>query len=90
MPLGTEVDLGPGHIVLDGDPAPPRKGHSSPPLFGSCPLWPPLPMSATAELLFQQDSTPTHSTQFSCCCAKMPTSFILSNSPITVYSLTRP
>ena len=28
--LGTEVDLGPGHIVLDGDPAPPRKGHSSP------------------------------------------------------------
>jgi len=29
-PLGTEVDLGPGHIVLDGEPAPPRKGHSSP------------------------------------------------------------
>jgi len=27
-PLGTEVDLGPGHIVLDEDPAPPRKGHS--------------------------------------------------------------
>ena len=27
-PLGTEVDLGPGHIVLDGDPAPLRKGHS--------------------------------------------------------------
>jgi len=23
MPLGTEVDLGPGDIVLDGDPAPP-------------------------------------------------------------------
>jgi len=22
MPLGTEVGLGPGHIVLDGDPAP--------------------------------------------------------------------
>jgi len=21
MPVGTEVDLGPGHIVLDGDPA---------------------------------------------------------------------
>jgi len=21
-PLGTEVDLGPGHIMLDGDPAP--------------------------------------------------------------------
>ena len=35
MPVGTEVDLGPGHIVLDGDPAtlPPRKGHSSRPSF---------------------------------------------------------
>jgi len=31
-PLSTEVDIGPGHIVLDGDPAPPRKGHSSLPL----------------------------------------------------------
>jgi len=29
-PLGTEADLGPRHIVLDGDPAPPRTGHSSP------------------------------------------------------------
>jgi len=27
MPLGTEVGLGPGHIVLDEDPAPfPQKG----------------------------------------------------------------
>jgi len=25
MPLGTELGLGPGHIVLDGNPAP-RKG----------------------------------------------------------------
>ena len=31
MLLGTEVDLGPGHIVLDL--APLRKGHSSPPSF---------------------------------------------------------
>jgi len=31
--LGTEVGLGPGHTVLDGDPAPThRKGHRSPPL----------------------------------------------------------
>ena len=31
MPLGMEVDLNPGHIVLDGDHAPPHgKGHSSP------------------------------------------------------------
>ena len=28
MPLGTEVELGPGHIVIDGDSALPRKGHS--------------------------------------------------------------
>ena len=40
MPLGTEVGLGPGDIVLDGDPTPPKKkGHSSPPLFGPCLLW---------------------------------------------------
>jgi len=29
MPLGMEVVLGSGHIVLDGDPAPlPKKSHS--------------------------------------------------------------
>jgi len=34
MKLGMLVGLGPGHIVLDGDPAPPSpKGHS-PPIFG--------------------------------------------------------
>ena len=33
MPLDIEVGLGPGHIVLDGNPAlPNEKGHSSPPL----------------------------------------------------------
>ena len=41
MPLGTEIDLGPGYIVLDGYSAPPHgKGHSSPPFFGPCFLWP--------------------------------------------------
>ena len=36
MPLGTEVGLGPGDTVLDGDPAtPPPKGNSSYPN-----LWP--------------------------------------------------
>jgi len=30
-PLGTEVDLGPGHIVLDEDPALPVKGVQQPP-----------------------------------------------------------
>jgi len=27
MLLGTEVGLGTGHIVLDGDPAPSKRGH---------------------------------------------------------------
>jgi len=31
MRLGMMVD--PGHIVLDGDPAPQKKGHSPPPSF---------------------------------------------------------
>jgi len=35
MKLGMLVGLGPGHIVLDGDPAsPPPKGHSPHPIFG--------------------------------------------------------
>jgi len=38
MPFGTEVGLGPGDIVLDGDPAPPKKGHSTLSLFGPY-LW---------------------------------------------------
>jgi len=39
MKLGMQVGLGPGHIVLDGDPAPPTKG-VEPPIFGPCLLWP--------------------------------------------------
>ena len=45
MPLGTEVGLDPGHIVLDGthcvrwDPAPPKMGQQ-PPIFGPRLLWP--------------------------------------------------
>ena len=38
--IGMEVGLGPGHIVLGGDPAPPRKGAQQPPVFDSCLLWP--------------------------------------------------
>jgi len=45
--LGTEVDLGPGHIVLDGVLAP-AKGVQQPPLFGPCLLWPRSLISATA------------------------------------------
>jgi len=36
MALGTEVGLGPGHIVLDGDP----KRGQSPRIFGPFLLWP--------------------------------------------------
>ena len=31
--LGMQVGLGPGHIVLDGDPAPPQKVGGAPPNF---------------------------------------------------------
>jgi len=51
-PLGAEVDLGPGHIVLDGVPSARAKGAQQPPLFGPCPLCQRSPISATAELLF--------------------------------------
>ena len=33
MPLGADVGLGPGHIVLDGDPAPPKG--AQPPQFSA-------------------------------------------------------
>ena len=37
MPLGVEVDLGPGDIALDGDPLPPKNnGGTLPPNFGPC------------------------------------------------------
>ena len=42
MPLNMEVGLRPGHIVLDGDPAPPpapKNGHSST-YFSAHLLWP--------------------------------------------------
>jgi len=39
MSLGIErIGLSPGHIVLDGDLAPPEKG-SAAPLFDPCLLW---------------------------------------------------
>jgi len=41
MAIGTEVGLGPVHIVLDGDPAPlHQKGTAPPPIFGPLLLWP--------------------------------------------------
>ena len=40
------------HCIRRG-PSSPRRGHNSSPLFGPCLLWPRLPISATAELLFR-------------------------------------
>ena len=57
MPFGTEVDLSPGHIVLDGNPAPPREsGTAAPSLFDPCLLWPRSPISADEPLLYNTDS----------------------------------
>ena len=39
MTLGTEVGLGPGHIVLDGVP-PTSPIRAEPPILGPCLLWP--------------------------------------------------
>jgi len=39
MPLAREVDLGPGDIILDEDPASFPKGTHTP-IFGPCLLWP--------------------------------------------------
>jgi len=47
MPLGKEVGFGPGHIVLDGDPAPTA---DPPPLTAIVAKR--SPISATAELLY--------------------------------------
>ena len=40
MPLGTEVDLGPGDVVLDMNPSPPKTGGQQPlPHFSAHILW---------------------------------------------------
>jgi len=40
MKLGTQIGLGPGHIVLDGDPPPPLAKSHNTPIFGPYLLWP--------------------------------------------------
>jgi len=59
MPLGTEVGLGPGDIVLDGDSAhPPPKGYSPLPNFRSMFIVAKRsPISATAEALVAYHTT---------------------------------
>ena len=50
MPLGREVSLGPGHIVLGGDPAPPpQRGTAAPTNF--------RPMSVVTNGWMDQNST---------------------------------
>jgi len=57
MPLVTEVGLGPGDVVLDGDPAPaPQKGWQSPQFSAHIYVAKRSPISATAEHL--SDKTP--------------------------------
>jgi len=54
--LGTEVDLGTGHIVLDVAPAVRERGTEAAPSFRPCLLWPRSPISATAERLLRYAS----------------------------------
>jgi len=61
-PLGTEVDLDAGHIVLDGFPALRERGTAPPPLLGPCLLW--SPISATAELLFYHPTGKAETTYY--------------------------
>jgi len=52
MPLGTEVDLGTGHIVLDVVPDVRDRGvHAAASSFRPCLLWPQSSIPATAELV---------------------------------------
>jgi len=53
MPLGTEIGLGPGHIVLDGDPAPLTERDTAATSFRPTSIVAKRsPISATAGLLF--------------------------------------
>jgi len=59
MPLGTDLGLGPGHIVLDGNPAPPPTEKVTAALLNFCRLrtqaslrsYKPRPMSIVAKWL---------------------------------------
>ena len=53
MPIGTEVGVGPGDIVVDGDPALPlpKRGTTAPTFQPMSVVAKWLPISATAELL---------------------------------------
>ena len=55
MPLGTGVGLGPCHIVLHGDPTPPKKGVQQPPILahvccGKTAGWIKMPLGTEVDL----------------------------------------
>ena len=50
MPLGKDVGLGPGDIVLDGEPSLPQKGAQQPPIFGLCNVAKRLPLGTEVDL----------------------------------------
>jgi len=53
MPLGTEVGLGAGHIVLDGDRPPPTERGTAAPTFRAMSIvGKRLPISETVELVW--------------------------------------
>jgi len=54
MPLGMKVDVGPGHVVLCGDPAPylPQKRAQTPNFWPMSVVAKWSPISSTAEHLF--------------------------------------
>jgi len=54
MPLGTEVGLGPGDIVLDGDLALPKKEHSTSTFRPMSIVAKRSPISATAGQLYKR------------------------------------
>jgi len=59
MPYGTEVGLVPGHIILDGDPAPPstERGIAAPHFSALFTVAKRSPISATAEVLLQIETS---------------------------------
>jgi len=61
MPLGKEVGLGPGHIVLDGDPVGTKPPTATHPHFRPMPIVAKRsPISATAELLYSNNAKNLH------------------------------
>jgi len=53
MSLGMEIDLDPSHIVLDGDPVPPKWSQQPPTFRPMSIVARRSPISVTAELLFE-------------------------------------